>query len=246
MPSAPLGPRTVGQTQWTPAPDPPSSAGSPSLGWLVGSLVQDFKRLPSGDAAALLAIGATGALFSASADQPSSRLLSRSNTLDEVLDPGATIGGARMQMIGALATYGLGRVTRSPKVAAIGGDLIKAQVLTQAVTAGIKLSVGRTRPDGTQYSFPSGHTSVTFASATVLQRHLGLKVGIPAYAVATYVAASRIQERRHYLSDVAFGAALGIIGGRTVTIGRGQTRFGVTPVAVPGGGGVSVDWLGKR
>ena len=55
----------------------------------------------------------------------------------------------------------------------------------------IKMAVRRGRPDGTRFSFPSGHSAVTFASATVLQQHFGWKVGVPAYAVAAYVAASR-------------------------------------------------------
>ena len=88
--------------------------------------------------------------------------------------------------------------------------------------------------DGTEFSFPSGHSAATFASATVLQRHFGWKVGVPAFAVASYVAASRVQEKRHFLSDVAFGATLGIIAGRTVTVGRGEARFAVSPMADTG------------
>ena len=118
--------------------------------------------------------------------------------------------------------------------------------MSQALTAAIKVSVQRDRPDGTEYSFPSGHTSVTFASATVLQRHFGPKVGIPAYGLATFVAASRINEKRHFLSDVAFGAAIGILSGRTVTIGSGDKRFAVTPMAAPNGVGVSLNWIGSR
>ena len=114
------------------------------------------------------------------------------------------------------------------------------------LTAAVKTTVGRTRPDGTQYSFPSGHAAATFASATVLQRHLGWKAGVPAYAVASYVAASRIQAKRHFLSDVTFGAALGIVAGRSVTIGRGDHRFALAPAAVPGGGGVSLTWIGRN
>lgn len=104
----------------------------------------------------------------------------------------------------------------------------------------------RTRPDGTQYSFPSGHAATTFATATVLQRHLGWKAGVPAYAFATYVAASRVQVKRHYLSDVTMGAAIGIIAGRSVTLGRGDARFALSPSAVPGGGGVNFTWLGRQ
>ena len=62
---------------------------------------------------------------------------------------------------------------------------------------------------------------------------------IAAYAIAAYVAASRLSDNRHYLSDVVFGAAVGTIGGRTVTRhGRETWTFG--PAAVPGGGFVIV------
>jgi membrane-associated phospholipid phosphatase len=57
---------------------------------------------------------------------------------------------------------------------------------------------------------------VTFAAATVLQRRLGYRAGIAAYAIASYVAASRLHDNRHYLSDVVFGAAMGIVIGRSV------------------------------
>jgi membrane-associated phospholipid phosphatase len=64
--------------------------------------------------------------------------------------------------------------------------------------------------------------------------------------MASWVAASRVQVKRHYLSDVAFGAALGIVAGRTVTIGRGETRFAVAPAVAPGGAGVNFTWVGKN
>ena len=96
------------------------------------------------------------------------------------------------------------------------------------------------------YSFPSGHTSVSFATATVVQRHFGWKAGAAAYGLASYVAASRIQEKRHFLSDVAFGATIGILAGRAVTVGTGDHRFAISPMAAPGGGGVSFTWLGAN
>jgi hypothetical protein len=77
------------------------------------------------------------------------------------------------------------------------------------------VAVRRDRPiqlDGQQsktYSFPSGHAAITFAAATVLQQHLGYCAAIPTYAIASYVAMSRLHDNRHYASDVVFGAALG-------------------------------------
>jgi membrane-associated phospholipid phosphatase len=156
------------------------------------------------------------------------------------------LGSAASQMAAAVATQVVGNAIGNPKVSALGSDLVRAQVLTQLVTQSIKFSVRRTRPDGTMYSFPSGHTATSFATATVIQHHYGWKAGVPAYALATYVAASRVQMKRHYLSDVTMGAAIGIVGGRSITLGRGDARFALAPAAVPGGGAVQFNWLGKR
>jgi hypothetical protein len=57
------------------------------------------------------------------------------------------------------------------------------------------------------------------------------------------VAASGIQGQRHYFSDVAFGAAIGMVTGRTVTIGHGNARFAVSPAAAPSGAGVKFTWV---
>ncbi len=50
-----------------------------------------------------------------------------------------------------------------------------------------------------------------------------------------YVSGARLQQNQHYLSDVLFGAALGVASARTSTIGHYGRRFVVTPTAVPGG-----------
>ena len=136
---------------------------------------------------------------------------------------------------------GIGRaVDKRGRTAHVGLDLLRAQVVTQATTYGLKYSIRRDRPDGTSgYAFPSGHASTTFATASVLEAHFGWKVGVPAYALATYVAASRLHENRHYLSDVVFGAALGMAAGRSVTR-HGRHHFALVPLAVPGGMGVAL------
>jgi membrane-associated phospholipid phosphatase len=84
-------------------------------------------------------------------------------------------------------------------------------------------------------SFPSGHASVTFADATVLERHLGWRYSLFGYAVASYVALSRLHDDQHWLSDVVFGAATGTIAGRTVVHhAKDYWAFSVAPL--PGGG----------
>lgn len=212
---------------------------------LFEQTADEFRRVVSTDSAAILAIGGLAAAIGHARDHTVSGAMSGSDALDSALAAGETVGGARMQAAGALATYALGRITGNATISRVGGDLIRAQIVTQTLTLAVKTAVRRTRPDGTQYSFPSGHSAATFASATVLQRNFGWEVGIPAYAVASYVAASRVQDRRHFLSDVTFGAALGIVAGRTVTIGRGDRRFALAPAAVRGGGAVTLTWVGR-
>lgn len=83
-----------------------------------------------------------------------------------------------------------------------------------------------------------GFVSAPFAAATVLQQHLGYKAAIPTYLVASYVAMSRLHDNRHYASDVIFGAATGIVVGRSVTW-HGRNFF-ASPMLVPGGAGIQL------
>lgn len=224
------------------APDPPKSS---SLTRMFQTTIDDFRRLPSQDTLTVLGIGGAIAAAGRPKDWDVTNGFSATR-MRSTFEPGATIGGARAQFAGALATYAVGRVTRNRRVAGVGTDLIRAQLVAQGITAGIKLSARRHRPDGDEFSFPSGHSSVTFATATVLQRNFGWKAGVPAYALASYVAASRVQMKRHFFSDVAFGAAIGIVAGRTVTVGRGRARFAVAPTVSPTQAGVSLVLLDKR
>lgn len=95
------------------------------------------------------------------------------------------------------------------------------QILTEAVgttivfTAAIKYSVRRLRPNGqNRRSFPSGHTSGSFAVAMVMQQLYGYKVGIPAFILASITGMQRIHADKHWLSDVLAGALLGGVIGK--------------------------------
>jgi membrane-associated phospholipid phosphatase len=96
--------------------------------------------------------------------------------------------------------------------------------------------VQRERPDGSNnVSFPSGHAAGGFAVAGVLAHHYGWKAAIPAYLGAAYIAAARVHDNKHYLSDVTFGAAMGIAGARTVLFNAGRYGVRVSPALTPGG-----------
>ena len=167
--------------------------------------------------------------------------------LDHFFEAGQIMGGGLMQVGGAFATYGLGELLSNPDAKGLGRDLVRAQLVTHSLTYATKFAVGRERPDASNHrSFPSGHASATFATATVLQRRYGWRIGVPAYAFASYVGTSRLNENRHYLSDVVFGAAVGILVGRTVTIDLAKARFVVNPMMTRGGYGIQLAWLGWK
>jgi membrane-associated phospholipid phosphatase len=99
---------------------------------------------------------------------------------------------------------------------------VQAVVVDNLLTEALKVSVNRTRPNGEKYSFPSGHTSNSFAAATVVSHYYGRKWGIPLYVLSGLVGVSRIEQGKHWPSDTVAGAALGIISGLTAI--RGTRR----------------------
>ena len=104
-------------------------------------------------------------------------------------------------------------------------DLAQASALNGLITFGLKHSVGRTRPSGSNtQSLPSGHSSAAFAAATIVDHHYGRMASVAAYATASFVAASRLDANKHFLSDVVAGAALGYIVGHTVARRQAQSR----------------------
>jgi membrane-associated phospholipid phosphatase len=251
---APQFPPALAPTAHAPAPgnesrgeDAPDGSAPPrlvpSFGQLFKQSAGDFAHLTKTGNWMVIAGGLGLAGLMSPADRSTSSRLSASDWAEDTFGAAALTGAFPLHVAAGFAAYGVGRISDSPRVAQVGADLVRAQLLSQATAQAVKFADGRTRPDGTPRSFPSGHSASMFASATVLHRHFGWKVGIPAYAAATYVAAGRIQTQRHYLSDVAFGAALGIMAGRTVTVGHGKVRFALAPAAMPGGMGVSATLL---
>jgi membrane-associated phospholipid phosphatase len=220
--------------------EPDTSTDHVSLGGLIRDLGRNFRDLPSLETASILGVGGGMSAWVRSEDAEITHRWSGSPQLDEVFEPGGAMGSGWGHVGGAVGTYVLGRAIDSPRTALLGADLIRSQTINAVLTQGIKVAVRRQRPDGDSFSFPSGHASATFTTATVLQRHFGWKVGVPSYAVAMFVGGSRLQENRHYLSDVLFGAAIGIVSGRTATIGRHAATFSLSPVVAPGTVGFSL------
>jgi membrane-associated phospholipid phosphatase len=101
------------------------------------------------------------------------------------------------------------------------------------VTYGLKMSTKRPRPGtGTQTSFPSGHSQISFASATTLLMSYGWKASLPAYLMAGLTGLSRMADNAHWLSDVVAGATIGILFGRAGF----KHHMAVSPMALDDGG----------
>jgi len=105
-------------------------------------------------------------------------------------------------------------------------EIITGIALSTVIMEGLKISINRTRP-GDRYpdlifpvdpahgqSFPSGHTSLAFATATELTiQYKKWYVAVPAFIWAGSVGYSRLYLGKHYPSDVLGGAVVGVGGG---------------------------------
>ncbi len=98
---------------------------------------------------------------------------------------------------------------------------------TMAVVYVLKPTVDRTRPNGGSQSFPSGHSASAFAGAAFLQMRYGWRLGVPAYALASFVGYSRVESKEHYTSDVVAGAVIAVAANLTFT--RHRLRAMVAP-----------------
>lgn len=93
--------------------------------------------------------------------------------------------------------------------------LSTATLIMGASVLTLKSTTNVTRPDGSSDdSFPSGHTAVAFMGAEFLwqeYKEVSVWYGISGYAVAIGTGFFRMYNNRHWLTDVAAGAGIGIL-----------------------------------
>lgn len=149
---------------------------------------------------------------------------------------GAEWGVEKGTLIAAAGLWGSGLVMRNRTVADMGVHTLASIAVTQQVTQVLKGAFGRSRPylvgdsvahdwrwgtgfsESDRRSFPSGHTSMAFATATALSHEISRaspragKIATPLlYAGAASGAIARIYHDQHWASDVTLGAAVGIL-----------------------------------
>jgi membrane-associated phospholipid phosphatase len=165
----------------------------------------------------LLALGGAAVLAKNFANDERISAALRTSPFEGAIEPGDVFGDGRTAGLGALGLYTAGRLAHSERLSSAGGDLCESLLITWTSVWALKFLVDEDRPTGGDYSFPSGHTATAFATASVLASHFGPAAGVPAYTLAATTALARLEDRRHYLSDVLFGAAIGYVVGSEVT-----------------------------
>ena len=87
----------------------------------------------------------------------------------------------------------------------------RALVWSTVFSSVMKVSFGRPRPGNSDshLSFPSGHSTTAFTTATSLTYAYGWKAAVVAYPLATFVGLSRMSDDVHWGSDVVAGAFVG-------------------------------------
>ena len=106
----------------------------------------------------------------------------------------------------------------------VAKSLIQALAVNGLTTVALKGATHTTAPNGSDFAWPSGHTSSAFTVAAVVNEHYGPWVGVPAFALAGLVGYERIDSREHDFSDVVFGAVLGTIIGTSIASDE-EARF---------------------
>ena len=222
----------------------PAEVGSPEASSNIFKLAaNDFKNFFSRDTA--LTMGYVSVVAIAAAPWDREGVNNGFNIPTTLFESGNLIGQFAFQLAAGGATYGLAKATGNEKLSMVGRDIIRAQVVSQVMVQALKHTIRRERPDhSNSAAFPSGHSASTFATATVLQRHYGWKVGVPAYALGGYVALARMAWNRHHATDVVMGAGFGIASARTVTMSMAKTKFSVG--VQPERGGASIQFTQIR
>jgi membrane-associated phospholipid phosphatase len=140
-------------------------------------------------------------------------------------EAGDVVGGLPFQFGLTGAALGVGYLSKNKKWQHFALDNLQAQLFTGGITWVIKELTHRARPEtgkdnyawygpfngGGNQSFFSGHTSLTFSTATMIFLHSGKKwwVGLLGYGTASAVGISRMQQQKHWGSDVVAGALVG-------------------------------------
>lgn len=181
----------------------------------------------------------------------------RNDTLTTVFDNIQPLGNE--YAIGVVGTFYIyGELFKDPEAKTTALDSISASAIASGImTNSFKYVIGRGRPtDGHgaydfepfsgRDSFSSGHTTEAFALASVITEHYSsMWVQVPAYGLASMVGYARLNNNRHWPSDVLAGAAIGTFTGKTIVrFNKRHRKVSIQPLVGPNmnGAELSLPW----
>ena len=165
----------------------------------------------------------------------------RGTTTNSVAGFGNVFGEWRYVVPALSAGYLAGEIAGSSGLKRVMVRAGAAAAIAGGSSTILKHAIGRSRPevagDPDQFrpfsswnSFPSGHTAVAFAIATAVAEETGDGwTDAALYGAATLTAMARVNDDRHWTSDVLIGGLLGHLSGKWVSRKLGPVRV------VPGG-----------
>lgn len=189
-------------------------------------------------------------------DEPiANHFRSHHSSAGDDLANGARPFGSPVLLLPVTAGILVGGVVGKNDAVTRAGARLGASLAIGAVAAeGLKWALGRHRPEADSSAFrfdpftfddrafPSGHATLAFAMATSLSDDIHrpwATAGL--YGLATAVAASRLYDQKHWLSDVMGGAALGVTSAKLAS-GRWRV-FGIRPPGfLLGPSGAALGW----
>ncbi|MGV7222143.1 MAG: phosphatase PAP2 family protein [Nitrospinales bacterium] len=197
---------------------------------------------------ASLVVGITGGLMFVDEDIRDEIQENRSTFSDDLAKVGEAFGngGYAVPSLGAL--YLAGHLMKNEKAKRAALLSFESFVISGAFTLVLKHSTGRARPtkrnesdnwEGPNFdggvSFSSGHTATAFSIATIIANEYDNHAIVPplAYGLATLTAWSRMNDNKHWASDVAFGAAMGYFTSKALLKyheGPGPSRLAIMPM----------------
>jgi membrane-associated phospholipid phosphatase len=168
----------------------------------------------------------------------------RSSGTNSLAHVGNTIGSPFFVFPAIGVGYLAGRLTHSPSLTRLSVRAGTTVVVASGITTALKYSIGRTRPfhggDSDQFhpfsgstSFPSGHTTLAFALATVIADETKDSWSdVALYSAAALTGFARMNDDRHWASDVLAGALIGHLTARWVDRRGGLLNVGPRSVGL--------------
>ena len=154
------------------------------------------------------------------------------NRHDDLAEFGERFGDGKIVLPPLVIFYALGHAANNVKAQRTALLTLENVVITGIFTQLMKYSFQKHRPitgdpfdsfdgpvgGGDNLAFPSGHTSLAFSIATPIATEYKDNIIIPplAYGLASLVAWSRVNDNKHWASDVFMGASLGYFTGKAI------------------------------